>query len=105
MQEALRMNLIWFSAARGARANSTCASGNPRVLGALVLGILGTAFVLGVKLGERTGSDIKRNHTTAAFSGALDDEKREITELRASCRTGSTPWRCAWARSTRTSCA
>ena len=41
------------------------------------------AFVLGVKLGERTGNEIKRDHTTAAFSGALDDEKREISELRA----------------------
>jgi murein DD-endopeptidase MepM/ murein hydrolase activator NlpD len=84
MQEAPRMNLIWFSDRVGrARQFNLTHPATLVVLAALVLSILGTAFVLGVKLGERTGNDIKRNHTTAAFSGALDDEKREISELRA----------------------
>src|ERR1700722_1860280 len=84
MQEAPRMNLIWFSDRVGrARQFNLPHPAALVVLAALVLSILGTAFVLGVKLGERAGNDIKRNHTTADFSGALGDEKREISELRA----------------------
>jgi murein DD-endopeptidase MepM/ murein hydrolase activator NlpD len=84
LREARRMNLIWFSA-REARALQFNLA-HPAVLailGVLVLGILGTAFALGVKLGERTGKRINQTHATAAFNGALDDEKREIEELRA----------------------
>jgi murein DD-endopeptidase MepM/ murein hydrolase activator NlpD len=84
MQEAPRMNLIWISDRVGrARQFNLTHPATLVVLAALVLSILGTAFVLGVKLGERTGTAINRNHTTAAFSGALDDEKREVSELRA----------------------
>ena len=78
------MNLIWFSERVGrARQFNLTHPATLVVLAALVLSILGTAFVLGVKLGERTGTAINRSHTTAAFSGALDDEKREVSELRA----------------------
>jgi murein DD-endopeptidase MepM/ murein hydrolase activator NlpD len=48
-----------------------------------VLGILGTAFALGVQLGERTGKAINQSQGAGAFSGALNEEKREIKELRA----------------------
>jgi murein DD-endopeptidase MepM/ murein hydrolase activator NlpD len=78
------MNLIWFSRREGrARHFSLEHPATLAVLGALVLGILGTAFALGVQLGERTGRAINQSQGAGALSGALDDEKREIKELRA----------------------
>jgi murein DD-endopeptidase MepM/ murein hydrolase activator NlpD len=47
-----------------------------------VLAILGTAFVLGMQLGERTGKAIGKS-STSTWSGALKDEKLEISQLRA----------------------
>jgi murein DD-endopeptidase MepM/ murein hydrolase activator NlpD len=84
MQETPRMNLIWFSG-REARALqfNLAHPAALAILGVLVLGILGTAFALGVQLGERTGKIINQTHAAAAFNGALGDEKREIHELRA----------------------
>ena len=76
------MNLIWFSG-RGGRARQFNLE-HPLtlgILGVLVLAILGTAFALGMRLGERTGKAI-RSSSTSAFSGALIDEKREISQLR-----------------------
>jgi murein DD-endopeptidase MepM/ murein hydrolase activator NlpD len=84
MQDALRMNLIWFSGRKARALQFNLA--HPAalaILGALVLGILGTAFALGVQLGERAGKTLKQTHAATAFNGALDDEKREIQELRA----------------------
>jgi murein DD-endopeptidase MepM/ murein hydrolase activator NlpD len=79
-----RMNLIWFSGREGrARQFNLEHPVILAILGALVLGILGTAFILGVQLGERTDNAINRSHAAGAFSAALGDEKREITELRA----------------------
>jgi murein DD-endopeptidase MepM/ murein hydrolase activator NlpD len=76
------VNLIWFSG-RGGRARQFNLE-HPAtlgILGVLVLAILGTAFALGMRLGERTGKAI-RSSSTSAFSGALLDEKREISQLR-----------------------
>jgi murein DD-endopeptidase MepM/ murein hydrolase activator NlpD len=76
------VNLIWFSG-RGGRARQFNLE-HPLtlgILGVLVLAILGTAFALGMRLGERTGKAI-RSSSTSAFSGALIDEKREISQLR-----------------------
>jgi murein DD-endopeptidase MepM/ murein hydrolase activator NlpD len=78
------MNLIWFSRREGhARLFSLEHPATLAILGALVLGILGTAFALGMQLGERTGSAINQSHGAGAFSAALNDEKREIQALRA----------------------
>jgi len=76
------MNLIWFSG-RGGRARQFNLE-HPvtlAILGVLVLAILGTAFVLGMQLGERTGKAIGRSSTNT-WTGALSDEKREISQLR-----------------------
>ncbi|HEY5102161.1 MAG TPA: hypothetical protein VII70_05220, partial [Steroidobacteraceae bacterium] len=78
-----RVNLIWFSGRQGrARQFNLEHPATLAVLGILVIAILGTAFALGMRLGERTG---KALHTRSAstFSGALSDEKREVSQLRA----------------------
>jgi murein DD-endopeptidase MepM/ murein hydrolase activator NlpD len=77
------MNLIFFGRAGRARQFNLQHPATLSVLGVLVLGILGTAFVLGVQLGERTGSAINRSGTVGAISGAVKDDKREIKALRA----------------------
>jgi len=78
------MNLIWFSGREGrARQFNLEHPVTLALLGALVLGILATAFILGVQLGERTDNAINRSHAAGVFSAALGDEKREIMELRA----------------------
>src|ERR1700685_1173786 len=84
LREARRMNLIWFSG-REARALqfNLAHPAALAILGALVLAILGTAFALGVQLGERTGKSINQNPAAAAVNGVLNDDKREIHELRA----------------------
>jgi murein DD-endopeptidase MepM/ murein hydrolase activator NlpD len=77
------MNLIWFSGREGrARQFNLEHPLTLAILGILVLAILGTAFVLGMQLGERTGRAIGRS-STSTWSGALNDEKHEITQLRA----------------------
>ena len=76
------MNLIWFSG-RGGRARQFNLEhpATLAVLAALVIGILGTAFALGIQLGEHTGKTI--DHAgSGVLSGALIDEKRQIGELR-----------------------
>jgi murein DD-endopeptidase MepM/ murein hydrolase activator NlpD len=76
------MNLIWFSGRVGrARQFNLEHPVTLIILGALVLAILGTAFVLGMQLGERTGRAIGKS-STSTWSGALNDEKREISQLR-----------------------
>jgi murein DD-endopeptidase MepM/ murein hydrolase activator NlpD len=77
------MNLIWFSGRIGrARQFNLEHPITLAILGALVLAILGTAFVLGMQLGERTGKAIGKS-STSTWSGALKDEKLEISQLRA----------------------
>lgn len=78
-----RMNLVWFSGRAGrARQLTLEHPASLAILAALVLGILATAFALGVQLGERTGKAINR-HAAGAASGALGAEKREIAQLRS----------------------
>src|SRR5450755_1004138 len=84
LRAACRMNLIWFSERAGrARQFNLEHPATLSVLGVLVLGILGTAFALGVRLGERTGKAIDMSHSAGAWSDALNDEKREVKALRA----------------------
>jgi len=76
------VNFIWFSGREGrARQFNLEHPLTLAVLGVLVLAILGTAFALGMQLGERTGKVISTK-STRTFSGALTDEKREISQLR-----------------------
>ena len=76
------MNLIWFSGRHGhARQFNLEHPLTFAILGVLVLAILGTAFAVGMRLGERTGKAI-RTRSATSFSGALNDEKREISTLR-----------------------
>jgi murein DD-endopeptidase MepM/ murein hydrolase activator NlpD len=78
------MNLIWFSGRAGrARQYNLDHPVTLAILGILVLAILGTAFALGMRLGERTGKAIDKSHGAAAWSGALSEEKREVKQLRA----------------------
>jgi len=78
------VNLIWFSGREGrARQFNLEHPATLTLLGALVLGILATAFALGVQLGERTGKAINVSHAAGALSGTLSDEKREVSQLRA----------------------
>ena len=77
------MNLIWFSPREGrARQFNLQHPATLALLGGLVVAILGTAFALGMQLGERSGRG-NITHTVGAFSGALTDDERQIAELRS----------------------
>ena len=76
------MNVILFSKAAGrARQLNLAHPVTLGVLAALVIGILGTAFALGMQLGQRSGEALARVDSTRVVS-AVNDEKREIAELR-----------------------
>ena len=76
------MNLILFSKAAGrARQLNLAHPVTLVVLATLVLGILGTAFALGMRLGQRSGEALARVDSTHVVS-AVNEEKREIAELR-----------------------
>lgn len=77
------MNLILFSQARGrARQLNLAHPVTLGVIGVLALGILGTAFALGMTLGERSGSSL--NHADRAhWAQVLAEQRRQIAELRA----------------------
>jgi murein DD-endopeptidase MepM/ murein hydrolase activator NlpD len=80
---ALGVNLIWFSGRQGrARQFNLEHPATLLVLGVLVIAILGTAFALGMRLGERTGKALRTN-SASTFSGALSDQKHEVSQLRA----------------------
>jgi murein DD-endopeptidase MepM/ murein hydrolase activator NlpD len=76
------MNLILFSQREGrARQLNLAHPVTLGVVGALALGILGTAFALGMKLGQRSGAAL--NHgDQAQFTQVLADQRRQIAELR-----------------------
>ena len=76
------MNIILFSQAAGrARQLNLAHPVTLGVIGALVLGILGTAFALGMKLGERSGATIG-NANSIRWAAAVNQEKRQIADLR-----------------------
>ncbi len=78
------MNLIWLSPREGrARQLNLQHPAALALLGGLVLAILGTAFALGMQLGERSSRDSHVTRTVGVFSGAVSDEKRQIAELRS----------------------
>jgi murein DD-endopeptidase MepM/ murein hydrolase activator NlpD len=76
------MNIILFSQAAGrARQLNLAHPLTLGIVGVLILGILGTAFAIGVQLGERSGRAIG-NAGTGRWVAAMDQEKRQIAELR-----------------------
>jgi murein DD-endopeptidase MepM/ murein hydrolase activator NlpD len=77
------MKLIWFSPREGrARQFNLQHPAALAILGGLTLAILGTAFALGMQLGEHTSRVMTSNHALGGISGAINDERREIAELR-----------------------
>lgn len=77
------MNIILFSQAAGrARQLNLAHPLTLGIVGVLVLAILGTAFAIGVQLGERSGRAIG-NAGTGRWVAAMDQEKRQIAELRS----------------------
>jgi murein DD-endopeptidase MepM/ murein hydrolase activator NlpD len=76
------MNIILFSQAAGrARQLNLAHPLTLGIVGVLVLAILGTAFAIGVQLGERSGRAIG-NAGTGRWVAAMDQEKLQIAELR-----------------------
>jgi len=76
------MNLILFSQARGRARQLNLA--HPVALGvvaALSLGILGTAFALGMTLGQRSGAAMDAG-ASEQFSSVLTSQQREIAQLK-----------------------
>lgn len=76
------MNLIWFSKREGRARQFDL--GHPATLGviaALVLGILGTAFALGMQLGQRSGGNLARGESEH-WSTVISEQKTQIFDLR-----------------------
>jgi murein DD-endopeptidase MepM/ murein hydrolase activator NlpD len=76
------MNVILFSRREGRARQLNLA--HPLTLGviaALALGILGTAFALGMALGQRSGASLGGSDT-AHWAALIAQQKKEIAELR-----------------------
>ena len=76
------MNIIYFSKREGLARQLNLA--HPLTLGilaVLVLGILGTAFVLGMQLGQSSSGRLARGES-ARWSAILADQKHQIAELK-----------------------
>jgi len=76
------MNIIWFSRTAGqARQLNLAHPVTLGLVGALVLGILGTAFALGMQLGQRSGKALVRLDS-GQWVAAMGEEKQQIAELK-----------------------
>src|SRR5687768_483437 len=77
------MNLILFSQREGrARQLNLAHPVTLGLVGALMLGILGTAFALGMKLGQRSAVSLNSGDQ-AQFSRVLIDQRKQIADLRS----------------------
>jgi murein DD-endopeptidase MepM/ murein hydrolase activator NlpD len=77
------MNLILFSQREGrARQLNLAHPVTLGIVGVLALGILGTAFALGMKLGQRSGAALGGSDS-AQFTQVLTDQRRQIADLRS----------------------
>jgi murein DD-endopeptidase MepM/ murein hydrolase activator NlpD len=77
------MNLIWFSKREGRARQFDLA--HPITLGviaSLAIGILGTAFALGMQLGQRSAGNLARGESEH-WSKVITEQKEQITDLRA----------------------
>jgi len=80
------MNVILFSKREGrARQFDLAHPATLGVIAALGLGILGTAFVLGMQLGQRSSAALDRSDTSHLVA-MLNEQKEEIARLRAHVR-------------------
>src|SRR5689334_25128163 len=78
------MNLILFSQREGRARQLNLA--HPVTLGVvavLALGILGTAFALGLKLGQRSSATAANHGDSAQWATVLANQRKEITDLRS----------------------
>src|SRR5215207_3146021 len=76
------MNLIWFSRAAGqARQLNLAHPVTLGLVGVLVVAILGTAFALGMQLGQKSGKALVRLDS-GQWVAAVSEEKREIASLK-----------------------
>jgi len=74
------MNLILFSQREGrARQLNLAHPVTLGVVGVLALGILGTAFALGMKLGQKSGAALGKGDA-AQWSQVLSDQRKEIAD-------------------------
>ncbi len=77
------MNLILFSQREGrARQLNLAHPVTLGIVGALALGILGTAFALGMKLGQRSGAALGHGESSQ-WSQVLADQRHQIADLRS----------------------
>lgn len=77
------MNIIFFSRRQGrARQLNLAHPVTLGALGALTLGILGMAFILGLELGQRSSSHLGRGSEPAQWAQVLADQKGEIADLK-----------------------
>jgi len=77
------MNLILFSQREGrARQLNLAHPVTLGVVGVLALGILGTAFALGMKLGQRSGAALGSGESSQ-WAQVLTDQRRQIADLRS----------------------
>jgi murein DD-endopeptidase MepM/ murein hydrolase activator NlpD len=77
------MNLILFSQREGrARQLNLAHPVTLGVVGLLALGILGTAFALGMKLGQRSGAALGHGDS-AQWTQVLADQRGQIADLRS----------------------
>jgi murein DD-endopeptidase MepM/ murein hydrolase activator NlpD len=77
------MNLILFSQREGrARQLNLAHPVTLGVVGVLALGILGTAFALGLKLGQRSGAVANHGDSTQ-WTTVLANQRKEISDLRS----------------------
>jgi murein DD-endopeptidase MepM/ murein hydrolase activator NlpD len=78
------MNLIWFSRREGrARQFDLAHPLTLGVVGGLALAILGTAFALGMQLGQRSGEHVAKNGDIGHWASMVREQKAQIVELRA----------------------
>ncbi|HEY6482867.1 MAG TPA: M23 family metallopeptidase [Steroidobacteraceae bacterium] len=76
------MNVIFFSKREGlARQLNLAHPLTLAILGVLVLGILGTAFALGMQLGQGSNGRVARGET-ARWTAILADQKQQIADLK-----------------------
>ena len=77
------MNVIFFSKREGlARQLNLAHPVTLGILAVLVLGILGTAFALGMQLGQGSGGHLANNET-AHWVQVLAEQKHQIAEIEA----------------------
>ena len=93
------MNVIFLSKREGkARQLNLAHPLTLSLIGGFVLVVLGSAFVPGVQLGRDGQGRLRSGDALQRVGDALAQEGPDRPSSSSSCRSGSTPWRCASAR-------